>query len=293
VDLKHSEAGLKDARRFDQAAARAVLPARAESQHKKRAVVLLVAGSAQYLGAALLCARGAYRTGAGMVRLVLPEPLAVGAMAAFPELVVHGLGSSPFLGPGQVSEVEALAAQAHALVVGPGLGREPETRALIQRLWSHTPQTAVFDADALASLDLEQRPGGARVLTPHEGELVALLGPQALQAGRPSAARLLALKSHSVALLKGPATLVARPDATLSVNTTGSPVLATAGSGDVLAGCIAALIAQGADPYDAACVGAWIHGWAGEHWASEHAHRGLLASDLADLLPLALAQIGG
>jgi NAD(P)H-hydrate epimerase len=228
-----------------------------------------------------------------MVRLALPEPLAVQAMAVFPELVVHGLGTGPFLGSGQIAEIEALAEDAHALVVGPGLGREPETRALVQRLWAKAPRPAVFDADALASLDLEQRPGGPRVLTPHEGELLALLGLQALQAGRPAAARLLALKSHSVALLKGPDTLVARPDGTLSVNSSGSPVLATAGSGDVLAGCIAALIAQGADPYDAACLGAWIHGWAGDHWASQNAKRGLLASDLADLLPLAMAQIGG
>jgi NAD(P)H-hydrate epimerase len=283
----------KDAHLFSQAEAAAFLPPRPESQHKKRAVVLLVAGSAQYLGAALLCGRGAYRSGAGLVRLALPEPLAPYAMAAFPELVVHGLGTGAFLGTGQLVELHELAQEVHAVAVGPGLGREPQTKALVQQLWQKGSRPAVFDADALALLDLEQRPGGPRVLTPHEGELQAMLGLQALHEGRAAAARLLALKCHGVALLKGPGTLVARADGTLSVNSNGSPVLASAGSGDVLAGCIAALMAQGADPYDAARLGAWVHGWAGDHWAAQNAGRGLLASDLADLLPKALHEIGG
>ena len=287
-----SDPALNPARSFDLTAAEKALPARPIHIHKKQAVVLLVAGCAQYLGAALLCARGTYRSGAGLVRLALPTPLANTAMAAFPEIVVHGMGYGASLTLEQANAIEALALGAHAVVVGPGLGRDWGTQALVQWLWEHLSQPAVFDADALVHLDFSKTPGGPRVLTPHEGELIKLLGADALAKGRPAAARKLAAASRSIALLKGNATLVASPDGTLSVNTTGTAVLATAGTGDVLSGAIAALIAQGAGTYDAACLGAWAHGWAGEKWAKEHAGRGLLASDLADLLPTALAQAG-
>lgn len=268
-----------------------LLPARAKDMHKKQAVVFLIAGSAQYLGAAILCARGAYRAGASLVRLALPESLADAAMSALPEMVVHRLAAGPWLSLDQSKVLQALAKDAHAVVVGPGLGRHPETLALVRQLWQDLPQPCVFDADALAALDLAQAPGGPRVLTPHEGELKLILGPSSLDAGRPAAARTLAQRAHGVALLKGPGTLIALPDGTLSENPSGSSVLATAGSGDVLSGAIAALMAQGAEPYDAACLGAWIHGTAGQAWAAEHADRGLLASDLADRLPDALKQL--
>jgi hydroxyethylthiazole kinase-like uncharacterized protein yjeF len=268
-----------------------LLPPRAAATHKKKAVVLLVAGSSQYLGAALLCARGAYRAGAGLVRLVLPEPLAPWAMQSLPELVVHGLGPGP-LGLDQAAAIQALASDAQAIAVGPGLGRDPGTQKLVARLWRSLPQPAVFDADALFALDMDQAPGGPRVLTPHEGELKKLLGPEALAQGRQEAALNLARRGRCVGLLKGPETLVATAEGALSVNTTGSPVLATAGTGDVLAGAIAGLLAQGAKPYDAACLGAWIHGRAGDLWAGRHGQRGLLAGDLADGLPDALKSIG-
>ena len=268
------------------------LPARSADQHKKKAEVFIVAGSAQYLGAALLCARGAYRAGAGMVRLALPNALAPEAMAAFPEVVVQGLGAQSYLTLDHAETLRASAAAAHAIAVGPGLGRHPETLALVRKLWTGLPQAAVFDADALAALDLKAAPGGPRVLTPHEGELALLQGPEALKEGRVQAVRALASRSHSVALLKGPGTLIAQPDGSTSLNPLGGPVLATAGTGDVLTGAIAALMAQGAAPYDAACLGAWIHAWAGQHWAESQAGRGMLASDLADRLPLALAQLG-
>ncbi len=269
-----------------------LLPPRPVDLHKKQASLLVIAGSAQYLGAALLCARAAYRTGASLVRLALPQSLSVEAMAALPEMVVLGLGSGPALTFDEAATLESLALESQAVVVGPGLGRAPATQALVRRLWTHLAQPTLFDADALAALDLEQAPGGPRVLTPHEGELKLLLGTDALQAGRPSAVRTLATRAHSVALLKGPGTLIAQSDGTYSINGTGSAVLATAGSGDVLSGAIGALLAQGALPYDAACVGAWAHGWAGDAWARSHAGRGLLASDLTDLLPTALAQLG-
>jgi NAD(P)H-hydrate epimerase len=186
----------------------------------------------------------------------------------------------------------ALAGGADAVVVGPGLGRHPGTLALVNELWQRLPEPAVFDADALFQLDLGRPPAGERVLTPHEGELKRLSGSGALDAGRVAAVRSLAARSRGVALLKGPATLVAQPDGRLSVNTSGNAALATAGSGDVLSGAIAALLAQGADPFSAAGLAAWAHGKAAEAWSARNAGRGLLASDLADQLPQALALAG-
>ena len=277
---------------FDGERARSALPARAAAMHKKQAEVLLIAGSREYLGAALLCARGAYRSGAGLVRLALPEALAPFAMAALPEAVVTGFSADGALSEMHLEALLALAAGASAVVVGPGLGRLPGTQALVRELWQRLPGPAVFDADALTALDLGGVPGGERVLTPHEGELKRLLGPDALNAGRVAAVRLLAQRSASTALLKGPATLVAMPDGRLSINTSGNAALATAGSGDVLSGVIAALLAQGADAFSAAGLGAWAHGSAADVWAAENAGRGLLASDLTERLPKALALAG-
>ena len=278
--------------RFDKAAATAALPARDRATHKKKASVLIIAGSAQYLGASLLCGRAAYRSGAGLVHLALPGPLALSAMAALPELVVHGLGKGAQLDHSHLKAIHGLAAPVQAVAVGPGLGRAPGTQRLVRSLWKSLPKRSVFDADALAALDLKIEPGAERVLTPHEGELALLLGDQALALGRPTAARSLASLGHCVAVLKGPGTLVANLNGALSLNSTGSSVLATAGTGDVLTGAIAALMAQGASPYDAARLGVWAHGIAAELWARDHAGRGLLASDLADGLPGAFALAG-
>ncbi|HTB21524.1 MAG TPA: NAD(P)H-hydrate dehydratase [bacterium] len=276
---------------FDPAAARGALVARPAAYHKKRAELLVVAGSTEYLGAALLCARGAYRCGAGLVRLALPQALAPFAQSALPEAVVHGL---PCVGAPGTDELQALldlAQLAGAVVVGPGLGRRPETQGLVRELWARIARPAVFDADALNALELGRAPGGPRILTPHEGELKAMRGAGALDKGRPAAARALAAAASAVVLLKGPASLCAGPDGTLSVNSEGSSVLATAGTGDVLSGAIGALLCQGTAPFPAAALGAWLHGRASALWAGRHGGRGMLASDLADALPDALARI--
>jgi len=278
---------------FDLAAARQAMAPRPRDYHKKKAELLVIAGSKEYLGAALLCARGAYRCGAGLVRLALPEALAPFAQAALPEAVVAALPAGAALGEMHLEALLALAATAKAAVLGPGLGRADETLALVRELWDRLPMPAVFDADALFALRLGAAPGGERVLTPHEGELLRLLGPAALSQGRPAAARALAAAAAAVALLKGPSTLVARPDGSLSVNSEGGPELSTAGTGDVLSGAIGALLAQGTEAYTAACLGAWIHGRAGRDWRRAHGERGLLASDLADAMPSAQAEAFG
>jgi NAD(P)H-hydrate epimerase len=278
-------------RAFGLAQARQALPPRAFDRHKRQGEVLVIAGSHAYLGAALLCARGAYRAGAGLVRLALPEGLALSAMVALPEAVVVGLPAERALNSGHLKALLALAEGAQAVAVGPGLSRDPGALELAAQLWRRLPQAAVFDADALAA-DLSGTPGGPRLLTPHEGECRRLLGDDALDAGRLAAAMALANRFHAVALLKGPATLIAAPGLEIALCESGGPVLASAGSGDVLCGAVAALLAQGAEAFTSAALGAWIHGRSGERWAKKNAGRGLLASELADGLPAALAEAG-
>jgi NAD(P)H-hydrate epimerase len=268
------------------------LPARPWDFHKRRAEVLVLAGSKDYLGAALLCGRAAYRGGAGLVRLALPEPLATAAMAALPEAVIQALPVEQAPGQGQLETLLALAEGAHAVVVGPGLGRRGDTQALMRSLWSRLTRPTVFDADALFGLEPGLSPGGDRVLTPHEGEAGRLLGADVSTLGRPAAALRLAREFRAQTLLKGPASLVAAPEGRWAVCESGAPVLASAGTGDVLAGLLGALLAQGAAPFEAAALAAYVHGRAGENWRARHAGRGLLASELADLLPAALAEAG-
>ena len=279
-------------RAFDLDEARAALPLRRGDAHKKQARLLIVAGSVDYLGAALLCAKAAYRGGAGLVRLALPRSLALAAVSALPEAVVLGLPAEDALDDSQRDALLGALAESDALVVGPGLGRRPGTQDLVRALWRETALPALFDADALHALRLAQPAGAVRVLTPHAGELKALMGPGALADGRCAAALALARATGAVALLKGPATLVARPDGQLSINVTGSAVLASAGTGDVLSGLIGALLAQAAAAHQAAGLGAWAHGAAADAWARENAGRGLLASDLLERLPQALALAG-
>jgi NAD(P)H-hydrate epimerase len=272
-------------------AARALRP-RPRSTHKRRAEVLVVAGSREYLGAALLCARAAYRGGGGLVRLLLPEALAPFAQTALPEGVVVGLPAEAALGEEHADAVERLSRTAHAAVVGPGLGRRAETGELVRRLWRTLPIPAVFDADALFFLaSAPDAKVAARILTPHQGECERLLGAFAEGKGAPERVRRLARQTGAVALLKGPSTLVGDPEGGLSVHALGTRALATAGTGDVLAGLVGALLAQGHAPLDAARLGAHLHGAASRKWSAVNGMRGLLASELADLLPAAIRDL--
>lgn len=279
---------------FDAGLAARSLPVRRPDQHKKQAVVLVVAGSETYAGAALLCARAAYRVGAGLVHLAVPACLRSLAQAALPEAVVHGLGKGASLDASLIGKLLELAAGSQAAVVGPGLGRQAETLSLCAALWQSLPCPSVFDADALHALRTGLGKTAAdRVLSPHEGEFAVLTKAWGMNkaSGRFAELRSLAQACDAVVLRKGPGTLSARPDGTLAVNSTGGPVLASAGTGDVLAGAIGGLLAQGATAFDAAALGAWLHGRVAEHWAERYASRGLLASDVVDGLPAAIGEL--
>uniref|UniRef100_A0AAU3GVV6 Bifunctional NAD(P)H-hydrate repair enzyme n=1 Tax=Streptomyces sp. NBC_01401 TaxID=2903854 RepID=A0AAU3GVV6_9ACTN len=245
----------------------------AESDKYRRGVVGVAAGSERYPGAAVLAVAGALRGGAGAVRYAGPGTDAV--IARFPETLVH---------PGPPSK----AGRVQAWVVGPGLGDGTQAAtAVSDALAADVP--VLVDADGLRLMDagaVRERTA-ATVLTPHAGEAAALLGVEReeVEAGRLAAVRELAARYRATVLLKGSTTLVAEPrDTPVRVNPTGTPWLATAGSGDVLSGLTGSLLAAGLAPRDAASVGAYLHGLAARR-AADGAP--LTAQDVADAVPAA------
>ncbi|TBV10456.1 NAD(P)H-hydrate dehydratase [Stutzerimonas kirkiae] len=253
------------------------LPARSPTAHKGRFGHLLVLGGDRGTGgAALLSAEAALRCGAGMVSLATrPEHIAA-ALARRPEIMTLGVDST--------YRLHALGEVADVLVAGPGLGVAPWGRALLSLAASRAvPQ--LWDADALNLLaeGLLQLPAGA-VITPHPGEAGRLLGwsTAEVQADRPRAVLALAQRYNCVALLKGAGTLIADAQGRLALCDHGHPAMAGPGLGDVLAGVIGALLAQGLSPFDAASLGCWLHARAGERLGREG--RGLAASELIPLV---------
>ncbi len=270
------------------------IPGRRADDHKYRAgFVAVVAGSHAYPGAAWLTSRAAIRAGAGYVRLVMATKAAEAVRDRLVEVVLQEAGSGDCLD----DTVAALAAVADerigALVIGPGLGRDPATFATVRRLVLETKAPAVLDADGLIAFagnadQLRQRSG--LVLTPHVGELAALLGePVAgLAASSLLAARRGAQATGQVVLLKGSATVIADPSGETRVVVQAPAQLASAGTGDVLSGVIGAFLSKGMEPLEAACAGAWVHAEAGLIGA-ETDPQGVLAGDLADLIPAVIA----
>ena len=272
TDLHENEPGLW----------RRALPMPTATTHKhSRGRAVVVGGDALHTGAARLTARGALRIGAGLVTLLSPTDAARTYAAALEAVML-----SPFETD---ADLAGLAANADAAVIGPAAGVTPQTRANLFAL-TRTGAALVVDADALTVF--KDRPGDLfdvldkdDVLTPHPGEFERLF-PGLLAAGptRIDAARAAAMRAGAVVLLKGPDTVIAAPDGRAAVNLNGTAWLATAGSGDVLAGFIAGLIAQGMESFQAACAGAWIHADAGARFGP-----GLIAEDLPDLAPASLA----
>ncbi len=269
------------------------LPPRPLESHKGNfGRLAIVAGSRGKAGAAILAARGGLRAGAGLVTVFCAQSLEAVIVAALPEAMTFGLPERD----GAISEAGSRdllrgTAGFDAVVIGPGLGTAPGTVALLERFLSRTRCDVVADADALNAF--AGRPGffarrrGATILTPHPGEAGRLLGKTAaeVQEDRLDAARTLSRRARAVAVLKGDHTLVAAEGGEVAVNPTGTPLLATAGSGDVLAGAIGALLAGGLSPRAAAVAGTWLHGAAAQRLARRLGDAGLLAHETADALP--------
>ena len=282
------------------ALARSLLPSRPLSAHKGMfGRALIVAGSRRYVGAAYLSAVAAARSGAGLVTLALPASIYPMVAAQATECTFLPLpDAAGQLTPEAVAPVMEALPKYRALLVGCGLGDDPETfacvRALIEelRITPDVPPLAL-DADginALAGLDLSGALPPDTILTPHAGEFGRLRGRPAavVDAERLQLARRCATEWGVVLLAKGAPSIVASPDGATAFNPHRNPALATAGTGDVLAGIVVGLLAQGNSPYAAAVAGAYIHGETGERVRSRSGESGLLASDLLGEIPLVM-----
>lgn len=282
---------------LDESSVASLVPARPDDGHKGTfGTLLAVCGSLDFAGAALLAGAAALRTGAGLVVLAVPASLQPIVAGRIPELITMGL---PEKVPFEVDADRALVALGErrrtALLVGPGLRPGPTTAALVAGLLRLTAagiqEPAVVDAEALGSLAAMpewwialERPC---VLTPHPGEFARLdgapVGPG--DAERVERAGAAARRWGQVVVLKGARTVVAAPDGAVVMAAAANPALGTGGTGDVLAGAIGSLLAQGCSPWDAARLGVHLHATAGDHVRERLGDAGLLASDLLPELP--------
>ncbi|HEY1505209.1 MAG TPA: NAD(P)H-hydrate dehydratase [Stellaceae bacterium] len=249
--------------------------------HKYRRGHVVVSGGVELTGAARLSARAAARAGAGLVTIAAPA-------AAWPVYAsaLMGIIVRPMRAPEDFASLID-DERVRAMVVGPGAGVTPETRAAALAALGRR-RALVLDADALTAFagsteTLIAAIKGPTVLTPHEGEFARLFS---LDGDRMSRARKAAKLAGAVIVLKGPDTVIAAPDGRAAINANAPPDLATGGTGDVLSGLIAGLLAQGLAPFEAACAGCWLHGEAARDFGP-----GLVADDLIDTLPPALRRL--
>jgi len=258
--------------------------------------LLLCCGSAGKLGAGILASRGALRAGAGLVTLAVPASALDTVDAATPEVMTAPLpetDAGSFSRAG-INGLKKLIQERDALAIGPGLSTHPEVADLVREVLSQEGFPAVVDADALNVLDgdLESlRIRGARtVVTPHPGEMSRLLrcSTRDVQSDRIGAALECAGRCGGVVVLKGAGTVVAHPDGTFYINTTGNPGMATGGTGDVLTGMIGAMLARGCSPLDSAMAAVYLHGAAADLAAENVGEHSLTATDIIDSLGPAL-----
>ena len=273
----------------------ALQPRRSPSAHKGDCGrVAIVAGTVGLTGAAALSALGALRGGAGLVTVGVPESLNDILEARLTEAMTRPLPEvrkSRCLSLRARGDIGRLMAGADAVALGPGLGTHRETVALVRRLLADIRVPAVLDADALNALageaDSLASSSAGLVVTPHPGEFSRLTGtPIADVLADPlGSARTLAGQTGAVVVLKGAPTVVASPCGALHVNPSGNAGMATGGAGDVLTGLIASLLAQGLPAEDAACLGVYTHGLAGDLAAESKGQAGMIAGDIVDALP--------
>lgn len=283
-----------------------LLPVRPRNADKETfGRVLVLAGSKGMLGAALFCSRAVLRTGAGIALLGLPDSLARFANANSPEVMTIGLPETDWgsLAPQALTGIKKIMTKMKAIAIGPGLSRQKPTISLVGktlRLISvkYKKLKLVVDADGLKGLvRFSHRPAAyIPVITPHAGELSGLLKVtrRAVEKYPVRYALKAARKFRVLVVLKGYETIIVSPysDEVL-VNQTGNPGMATGGSGDVLTGMIAGLLAQGLDSRSAAVAGVFLHGLAGNIAALRLGQDGIIASDILESIPLALRRIRG
>jgi NAD(P)H-hydrate epimerase len=275
------------------------IPPRPPDTHKRAAgYAVVVGGSRTMSGAVGLMAGGAYRAGAGLVGVAVPATVLTVVQGAVREAVFAPL---PETDAGTIAgtsdRLAEMLGQAGSMAVGPGMTADDRTAGWVRELVREAEIPVVLDADGLNAFagraaELADRKAEHLVLTPHGGEFVRLAGGGAIGVDRVARVRELASETRAVVLLKGSRTLVGGPDGRVRVNPTGGPYLATGGTGDVLTGMIAGLLARGLRPDDAAASAAYVHGVAGA-LAAEVAGDGATAGDVLDRVPRALAEVTG
>ncbi len=283
-------------------AMRSILPERPEDGHKGTfGHVLILATSRGFTGTARLTAEAAGRSGAGLVTVAIPETLL--------DIVASMLWESMSL-PLPATEAGSIARDAlkpalaaaetrDTVVLGPGISTHEETRQFVDAFVRDCPVPMVIDADGLNCLSrnvaLLKECSSPAILTPHPGEMarLATCSTSDVQADREGIARRFALEHSCVVVLKGKGTVIAAPDGACSINPTGNSGLATGGTGDVLAGFTGGLLAQGLKPYDAARLGAYMMGFAGDIAAGKFTRRGMIARDVINCIPDAWRKLEG
>ena len=274
-----------------------LLPPRAADMHKGDAGrVFILAGSTGMSGAAALCTMGALRVGAGLVTLGLPKSLHAPMVEKLTEAMFRVLPETKegSLGLAGLADIATTADKMDAIAIGPGLSQQQQTKELVRQLLPKITKPLVLDADGLNAVAEEVHALKKLllpiILTPHPGEMGRLvrLSPEDVQRDRERIAVEFAKTYRVIVVLKGHHTVVASFDGSVYVNDTGNPGMASGGCGDVLTGMIAGLLGQKLSLWDAARLGVYLHGLAGDLAAAEHGEIGLIASDLADRIPQAI-----
>ncbi len=282
--------------------ARRALPRRKRVSHKGHYGHALVAGgSPGYAGAVALAAKSALRSGAGLVSVATPVGLVPLVAAANLEAMTHAVEETAAggLSAGGWAVWRERLGRFSAVVMGPGMGCCADTAAWVEGALADCEAPLVLDADALnvlsGRLERVAKARGPVILTPHPGEMARLLGcaTEEVQADRQGAAHRAAQLSGATVVLKGAGTVIASEGKPLMLNLTGNPGMASGGMGDVLAGIIGGLAAQGISPYEAACTAVYLHGRTGDNLARRKSQRGLAAGDIADELPYTIKELTG
>ena len=273
-----------------------LLPRKVDSHKGDFGHVLILAGSARFSGAAVLCSQACLRAGAGLVTLGIPKSLNKAFIKIKPtEAMTLPLPETKeiTLSPPAFSKIREFAKKINVLVIGPGLSQNRSTQSLIRKLASCAVKPLVIDADGLNALVgyLSVLPKKIPViLTPHPGEMARLLKVKVaqVQKDRKKVAKDFVNRYNVILVLKGHQTIVVEKNRELFINKTGNPGMAKAGSGDVLTGIIAAFLAQGLSGFEAAKYAVYLHGLAGDLAAKEKTQLAMIASDIIDKLPKAI-----
>jgi NAD(P)H-hydrate epimerase len=261
---------------------------------------LVIAGATGKTGAAAMAANSAVRTGSGLVTLAVPTALNPILEVKSTEAMTIPVGrpGSRHFQAGALAELLAAAQGKQVVALGPGIGTHPSTVFLVHSLMASLCQALVIDADGLNAVaaapeTLLSRRGRVTVLTPHPGEMARLTGLSIAQveADRIGCARQFAASHQVHLILKGARSLIAAPDGSIAINGSGNPGMASGGMGDVLTGIVASLVGQGYAPFDACCLGAFLHGFAADLLVERLGTQGMRATDVQEKLPEALAKI--